>query len=344
MITYNHAPFITRAIEGVLKQETNFPFELVIGEDCSTDGTREIVLGYEKSHPGIIRVITSGKNVGSGKNGYRTEKACSGKYVAWCEGDDYWHNPGKLQKQADYMESHPSCGLIHSDYDRHIVKTAETIRDFNKIKNNIPSDNLDVSRILRGGKYLYILTCTVMTRREILFEVLDGDPDLYQHGKFLIGDTPRWAEIAWRSGTHYMNESLATYTVLQGSASKKNDPVKVLNFGKSNSELFLYLAKKYGLQDYELDYYTKKWCQYTIQLAFTKKDVGLAREARKLKQHWSPKEHILYLGINSAFLNRVIKATIYIKNKLPGVFKYEYASWAIRQGHLGDKTLPPFPG
>ena len=66
------------------------------------------------------------------------------------------------------MESHPSCGLVHSDYDRYIVKTGETIRDFNKTNNNIPSDNLDVSRILRGGKYLYILTCTVMTRR--------GDP------------------------------------------------------------------------------------------------------------------------------------------------------------------------
>ena len=105
-----------------------------------------------------------------------------------------------------------------------------------------------------------------------------------------------------------MNESLATYTVLQGSASRSTDPVKVFNYGKSNNELLLYLAKKYGLPDSELDYYTKRWCQYAMELAFVNKDVGLAREAGRLKQHWSPKEYILYLGIKSPLLNRVIRA------------------------------------
>ena len=79
MITYNHAPFIAQAIEGVLQQKTNFPFELIIGEDCSTDGTREIVFEYQKKYPDIIRVITSDKNVGAKKNGIRTMKAVSGE-------------------------------------------------------------------------------------------------------------------------------------------------------------------------------------------------------------------------------------------------------------------------
>ncbi len=117
MITYNHAPFIAQAIEAVLQQKTNFPFELVIGEDCSTDGTRKIVFEYQEKYPDIIRVLTSEKNVGMKKNSYRTIKACRGKYIAFCEGDDYWHREDKLQKQVAYLESHPECGLVFADCD-----------------------------------------------------------------------------------------------------------------------------------------------------------------------------------------------------------------------------------
>src|SRR3990167_48992 len=116
MITYNHAPFIVQAIDGVLQQKTHFIFELVIGEDCSTDGTHEIVLEYQKRYPNIIRVVTSDKNVGMKKNSYRAMKACQGKYIAYCEGDDYWHHPFKLQKQVDYLESHSECGLVYASY------------------------------------------------------------------------------------------------------------------------------------------------------------------------------------------------------------------------------------
>ena len=91
MITYNHAPYIAQAIEGVVKQETEYPFELIIGEDCSTDGTRDIGFEFQKKDPDIIRVITSDKNVGAKQNDYRTTKACRGKYIAFCDGDDYWH-------------------------------------------------------------------------------------------------------------------------------------------------------------------------------------------------------------------------------------------------------------
>jgi glycosyltransferase involved in cell wall biosynthesis len=79
MITYNHAPYIAQTIEGVLKQKVDFPIELVIGEDCSIDGSREIVLQYQKKYPDIIRLITSDKNVGGKKNSYRTMKLKASK-------------------------------------------------------------------------------------------------------------------------------------------------------------------------------------------------------------------------------------------------------------------------
>jgi glycosyltransferase involved in cell wall biosynthesis len=105
-ITYNHAPYIKQCIEGVLMQKTTFPFEYIIGEDCSTDGTREIVLEYAQNHPDIIRVITSDANVGGNENSKRSLSACRGKYLASCEGDDYWTDPLKLQKQVDFLEAH----------------------------------------------------------------------------------------------------------------------------------------------------------------------------------------------------------------------------------------------
>jgi glycosyltransferase involved in cell wall biosynthesis len=122
MMTYNHEPYITQAIEGILCQKTSFPFELVIGEDCSTDRTLEIVMDFQKKYPHVIRVVTSEKNVGAHKNSERTRKACRVKYIAFCEGDDYWQDSYKLKKQVDYLEDHPECGLVYSSYDVHHCK------------------------------------------------------------------------------------------------------------------------------------------------------------------------------------------------------------------------------
>ena len=91
--TYQHAPFIKKCIEGVLMQKTDFPIEFIIGEDYSKDGTREIVFEYAKKYPDIIRVFTADYNVGSKANGRRCIKAARGKYMALCEGDDYWTDP-----------------------------------------------------------------------------------------------------------------------------------------------------------------------------------------------------------------------------------------------------------
>jgi len=112
-ITYNHAPYIRRCIESILMQKTTFPIELVIGEDCSTDGTREIVLDYAKNYPDIIRIITSETNVGEKANDRRTRLACQGEFTALCEGDDYWIDPLKLQKQYDAILKYDAVLVTH---------------------------------------------------------------------------------------------------------------------------------------------------------------------------------------------------------------------------------------
>lgn len=99
MTTYNHEAYIRQAIEGVLAQQTSFGVELVLGEDGSTDGTAAVCREYARRFPDRVRVVGGGENVGWRANYRRTFDACRGKYVAYCDGDDWWDDPLKLQTQ-----------------------------------------------------------------------------------------------------------------------------------------------------------------------------------------------------------------------------------------------------
>lgn len=111
MITYNHEAFIAEAIESVLMQKGDFDLELVIGEDCSTDGTLSIIEKYQQRFPGVIRVVTSTYNVGAQLNFVRAYEACKGEYIAMLEGDDYWIDELKLQKQVDFLDKNRSYSI-----------------------------------------------------------------------------------------------------------------------------------------------------------------------------------------------------------------------------------------
>lgn len=121
-ITYNHEPYIAKCIEGVLMQKVNFPIEFIIAEDCSTDGTRAICEDYAAKYPNLIRLVTSESNVGALNNEKRAMLAARGKYIAFCEGDDYWTYPLKLQTQVDFLDAHLDYSVcfhrcLHYDID-----------------------------------------------------------------------------------------------------------------------------------------------------------------------------------------------------------------------------------
>ncbi|MDM3861029.1 MAG: glycosyltransferase [Aphanizomenon gracile PMC644.10] len=114
LITYNHVNFIKQAIDGVLMQKVDFAWELIIADDFSTDGTREIVLEYKNKYPDLIKLILQEKNVGAAQNFIDLITAPKSKYIAYFEGDDYWTDPLKLQKQVDFLEANPEySGAFH---------------------------------------------------------------------------------------------------------------------------------------------------------------------------------------------------------------------------------------
>ena len=246
MTTYNHESYIAEAIKGVVSQETDFPFELVIGEDYSTDRTLEIVLDYQRKYPDIISVITSEKNVGYNNNFKRVLAECKGKYLAYCEGDDYWHNPKKLQMQVDYLEMHPDCGLVHSDVDRHVGETNKTIPSFHKDKRPVYKHKNILNSMI--AKEYIVETCTAVIRKGMFDEIRESC--LYEFSEFfLMGDVQTWMEIAYRSEVKYIDESLATRNVLPDSMSNAKDIEKRIRFAISSRGLALHYAKKYGGQN-----------------------------------------------------------------------------------------------
>lgn len=123
MITYNHGAFIEEAIESIMNQNTNFDYKLFIGEDFSSDNTRSICIRLKNKYPDKIDLFLNSKNLGANLNAKQIFKACfesGAKYIALCEGDDYWTDPFKLQKQVDILESNPDLvGCFHNSEERY---------------------------------------------------------------------------------------------------------------------------------------------------------------------------------------------------------------------------------
>lgn len=111
MITYNHASFIAHAVESVMMQKADFDYEVIIGEDCSKDNTRRLLLELQAKHPGRLKLLLHERNLGGNENFKRTLDACRGKYLAILEGDDYWTSPHKLQKQVDALDRNPDWSI-----------------------------------------------------------------------------------------------------------------------------------------------------------------------------------------------------------------------------------------
>jgi glycosyltransferase involved in cell wall biosynthesis len=163
MITYNHQDYISKAIEGVLIQKTNFPFELIISNDTSTDKTEDIINEFIATHPNgaLIKKFTQVVNLGMMSNFFFAFKKCTGKYIAMCEGDDFWTDPYKLQKQIDFLEANIEYTICY-----HRVKVLNkknfiihdiTEERYNKIKNSpiTLDDLLDVGNFIHTPSVVF---------------------------------------------------------------------------------------------------------------------------------------------------------------------------------------------
>lgn len=229
MITYNQAPYIAEAIEGVLMQETAFPVELVIGEDGSGDGTRAIILDYCDRYPGRIRLLPDEGNLGMMRNAVRTLRACRGKYVAMCEGDDYWVDKRKLQKQFDFMEANPDCSLcFHAA--RHAFPEGE--RDF--VQRPFTGDAwIGLRTVVRGGG-------TMIPTASMFFQGkwTSALPSWFCNAE--VGDYPLCILLALNGRVRYLDEAMCVYRrEVAGSWSWGWSFRKMRRLSRSNNKMLM---------------------------------------------------------------------------------------------------------
>jgi glycosyltransferase involved in cell wall biosynthesis len=162
-ITYNHEPYVRSALESVLAQRTAFPYEIVVGDDCSTDATVDIIEKYRSQRPETIRILPTDRNVGVTANFARTITACRGQYVAILEGDDLWTDPEKLAIQVDYLDRHPESVMCF-----HPVTTIDEGGENVSMSYRPPR----FRRVFRLQDLLvlgnFVPTCSVLFRNKVL--------------------------------------------------------------------------------------------------------------------------------------------------------------------------------
>lgn len=202
MITFNHAHFIAKALDSILMQRVSFEYEIVIGDDCSTDGTTEILKDYQRRWPDRVKPVFHATNVGMVRNAMETLANCRGEYVAFLEGDDYWTDPDKLQMQVDYLEEHDGCAICHHKVDHLAWPEGRIIREFPPLKYRaFQSDGESLA------KFNYIQTCSVVFRRKLL-PPLDA-----QFQELSLGDWPLFVLLSQRGWIGYVDRTMAHYRV-----------------------------------------------------------------------------------------------------------------------------------
>ena len=228
-ITYNHAPYIRECLEGFLMQKTNFPFEILIHDDASTDGTADIIREYQTKYPDIIKPILQTENQYS--KGIRGISAkfnfprALGKYIALCEGDDFWTDPKKLQIQFDFMEAHPDYSLCM--HGRNILNHFSQ-QYYKQPFDIFPENGIEFAHNMARGAFVSY-TQTLFFRK---------DSFLQRQKEFIrdcqnapMGDAQLIFHLALRGNVRYIRKHYATYRIAAGSATHNTsgDNLKVLN-------------------------------------------------------------------------------------------------------------------
>lgn len=287
LFSYNYEPYIRQAIDSVLMQKADFGIEIVVGDDCSTDRTREIILEYNHKYPAIIKLSFNEENIGGTRNWINTINACTGKYIALLDGDDYFTDPLKLQKQYDALEQHPEYVLcLHG-----VEEKYEEGRGTDKIVI-FEEDEFTIADFLRKG--WFVRTGTTFFKNGIIpIDPPDWVFDypyrydtilhvfLCMHGKALNQKEVMsvWRRHAMGMSNQFSENRIADTKKVMGLARQLNSYTgycytKDVNayLAELNSILFILLLK------------SKKWWNYRGDLLRSFVNMSFARTGTMLKE------------------------------------------------------------
>ena len=305
--TYQHVDYIADCLEGILMQKTTFPFEILVGEDASTDGTREICKRYARKYPHKIRLFLHSRENNITINGtpsgrfnalYNTYQA-RGEYIAKCEGDDYWVDPYKIQKQVDYLRKDPELALVYTSFIEYNKKTGKWNRNpYKNLSAGIMEGRI-FHELVKGS---WIATVTVMIRRKDLAQYVDYMEIL--SGEYPMADMPAWLELAYHKKIGYINETTAVRRLLQNSASQFTKIKKRAEFIEKGHQIRKNILRKHTTDqdiDNQLDI---KINRRRIRYTFFTNEPAIMEQA---------KNHLEELGYSLSFSEKIYYYTFQVK-------------------------------
>jgi len=297
MVTYNHENYIKQAVESVMNQKTDFQFKLFIGEDFSTDKTKEICIALQNKYSEKIKLFIQNKNIGANNNAMQIYKAClesGAKYIAMCEGDDFWTDPLKLEKQVDILEKNEQIGLVYSNY--RIVDANCNILEEQKYSSKMPSGNI-ISELIKGQ---FPWTLTVCFRSNLL----KGFEDLIFNPRYHMGDFPLWLHLGLRHQFKYLDCVTASYRRNEGSITDSNRSyLKKVDFIYSWNNILKDFIREKEVTDIKLLNQINKLIQLKLLSAFRHclrnhdylKASEIWTDANKMKLPIPFKYYVLYI-------------------------------------------------
>ncbi|PSW30357.1 glycosyl transferase [Photobacterium phosphoreum] len=235
-VSFNQKDYIRDTIDSFLAQKTEYRFEIIIHDDASTDGTRDILLDYEQKYPSIIKLIIQDENQYS--KGRRITSIAvsyaSGEYIALCEGDDFWIDKQKLQKQIKIFIDDQNVSLVHTGALDLVQKTGDVT------ESKIPSSCNTTESLFKENR---IRTLTTMFSKKIYEKF--HDENKVELNKWLLGDWPLWIYCSLNGKIIFLDNQTSVYRILEESASHSKDRVKIIKFSLSTYQMLYYMSIKY---------------------------------------------------------------------------------------------------
>lgn len=314
--TFNQELYIKQTIESLLMQRTSFPFEIIIHDDASTDNNRQIIKEYAKEYPDIIKPIFQNENkyskYGINYQFANVSRTALGKYIAYCDGDDYWIDPLKLQKQVDFLEANSDYGLVH---------TKAAVFDETKMifEGTHGYDIFSFEDLLFENS---IASLTVCLRTNLLIEYLNEVmPDEYV--KWTAEDFPAWLWFIQHSKIKFMEDVTSVYRKRLGSISHIKDDFKRLYFSEGIYNIVNYYLSNCDIKEKIEKKIRARYYSNMINMYFLNKNFDGISESVKIFYNAKDWLNLLWIIITFPFYYSrfMVKGSYRVRSSIFNLFK-----------------------
>lgn len=321
---YNQKDYIRQTLDSILMQKCNFNFEVVIGEDCSTDGTREICMEYASANPDKIVLCLNERNKGLLDNYFDVFLKARGTYIADCGGDDYWLTDSKLQEQIDLLKAHPEVSLVAGNWQLYDQKSGT----FQLPKSWIESTRFHpnefgvhaVAKYLNSNEIPRIVLAASCFRGDWARDLYQNHPELFRGRDIVCEDLPLTLGLLLRGPFYISKNNWLVYRVLEKSLShSKSHDSYMKGFAFSAFKQTLALIRTLGVPKTDIKNYALARAGDFALYAFLKKDAAFSNAVQKVlkDQDLNPsfKNRFLHRCINGFLVAPIIRA--YYEKKQP---------------------------